>query len=94
MKKSISVVLKGDIVLSKLKNYRESFLKVLDGDIEIVLNLNEVEKIDAAGVQFLMSFFNSRIAREKPVSIQYRGNAILEKLFGKIGIENIIYRER
>lgn len=93
MKKKIKIILKGELVLSKLSNYSSSFLKVLDSNVDILLDLSEVVKIDAAGLQFLLAFFNSRVQRGKSLQFDFRKNEKVAELFHATGMEKIIYME-
>ncbi|HCL56908.1 MAG TPA: hypothetical protein DHW82_07865 [Spirochaetia bacterium] len=90
MQEKVKIALNGELVLKKLPDYKKNLEKLLASELEIIIDLNPVQLIDAAGLQFLLSFRNTRRKKGKKVFFSYKNNLNIKHIFDIAGVaENI-----
>lgn len=90
MKQKIKIAISGELTLNRLAEYKKSLEKIIESEVEIILDLNNTEKIDAAGFQFLLSFFKTRQIKGKRTSFYYADNHYITDIFRLTGLENVL----
>lgn len=90
MKEKFKVDLNGELVLNNLSGYKTSLLPLIDEDMEIILDLNKISRIDIAGIQLILCFMDSRIKRGCRVYLDFHENKEIIDLFRMLGIDKII----